>query len=77
MRVNLYLNENEPKDKVIIDFLNKRYSSPAFIKETLFGLATGEPVGIIQKDNESNPLESRLENDDEYEEISNIDEIDL
>ena len=77
MRVNLYLNENEPKDKVIIEFLNKRYSSPAFIKESLYGMATGATLDIIQKDNKSNPLESRLENDEEYEKIDNIDDIEL
>lgn len=49
MRVNLSLNESNSKDRKIIDFLESRYNSSAYIKEVLYQLATdGFPgVGVI------------------------------
>ena len=46
MRVNLSLNENNSKDKKIIDFLESRYNSSAYIKEVLYQLACGGIHGV-------------------------------
>ena len=48
MRVNLSLNENNSKDKKIIDFLESKYNSCAYIKEILYQLANdNDEVNII------------------------------
>lgn len=46
MRVNLSLNENNSKDKKIIDFLESRYNSSAYIKEVMYQLASGGLHGV-------------------------------
>lgn len=46
MRINLSLNENNSKDKKIIDFLESRYNASAYIKEVLYQLASGGFHGI-------------------------------
>lgn len=46
MRVNLSLNESNSKDRKIIDFLESRYNSSAYIKEVLYQLATDGFPGV-------------------------------
>lgn len=75
MRLNIYLDENEPKDKIVIDFLNNKYSAVGFIKETMYALATEGAVqgvtNIKPIDNEqlNNELHSNQDSQEEYEEI--------
>lgn len=40
-RINFYLNPENEKDKVIIEYLNQRYSATDYLKETLYNLANG------------------------------------
>lgn len=74
MRLNIYLDENEPKDKILIDYLDKTYSPVGFIKETIYALATGAAVQSA-KMIQTNIIESSL-NQEEFEPI-NADNIDL
>lgn len=82
MRLNVYLDKNEPKDKIIIDFLKKKYSEVGFIKETMYALAIEEAVRsspIIQ----ANVIEQSLDqgyqqkNESEYEPIKGAADIEL
>lgn len=79
MRINLYFNEEEPKDQVIIEFLEKRYSPKGFIKEMLYGMATGESLNIMQNSTTKNeqPVVEQKETPDDYEEIKDSDGIEL
>lgn len=81
MRLNIYLDENEEKDKILIDFLNKKYSPVGFIKETIYALATGEVVqsGLSIQAISSEPLEYEpvKEDPEEFEPIKNINEIEM
>lgn len=40
-RINFYLNPENEKDKVIIEYLNQRYSATDYLKETLYNLSNG------------------------------------
>jgi len=76
LRLNIYLDENEPKDKILIDYLNTKYSAVGFIKETMYSLAIGTTVhgeATIQAI-ESEPL---IKDDPEYEEIKGVSDIDM
>jgi len=44
VRLNIYLDSTDPKDKIIVDYLSKKYSEVGFIKETMYALATGDVV---------------------------------
>lgn len=82
MRLNVYLDENEPKDKILIDFFKRKYSAVGFIKETMYALATVAAVQsgpIIQ----SNIIETSLDQEEqqkkepEYEPIKGANDIEL
>lgn len=79
VRLNVYLDKNEPKDKTIIDFLDKKYSAVGFIKETIYALATGASFqNIVFQSNTANLSENtNQDQDEEYEPIKNIDSIDI
>lgn len=72
MRVNFTLNPSTPNDKVIIEFLERRYNATGYIKDLLYQVATNQPViptaiGTIVND----PVD-----DEEFEDID-ADSIDL
>lgn len=75
-RINIYLNEDDPKDYIIINFLNKRYSETGFIKETLYSMATGSGVNIVQDHTPSNLIQLQPLSE-EYEDIQDSDNIEL
>lgn len=85
MRISVNLNENNEKDKVIIEFLEKKYSSVGFIKETMYTLAIGEDitpgVNIIKpKDLKHKEITKEVvldEEVEEFEEIEDLDQIEL
>lgn len=68
MRINVYLNKDNDKDKIIIDYLNSKYNCQAYIKEMLYALAT-ETKTIDPK-----PI---IENVEVFEEIKGIECIDI
>lgn len=77
MRLNVYLDENEPKDKILINFFKEKYSPVGFIKETMYALATGrtvEKIPIIQSNNIKQFLEIE---EQQYEPIIGADDIEL
>lgn len=69
MRINFTLNPNTKNDKIIIDFLEKKYNATGYIKDLLYQVATNQPV-----------IPTMIVNDpileDEFEEID-ADNIDL
>lgn len=79
MRLNVYLDENEPKDKIIIDFLTKKYSEVGFIKETMYTLAIGSVVQniVIQSNTNELLVDKMLEPEQEYEPIKDAGDIEL
>lgn len=68
MRVNFTLNENNNKDKAIIDFLKSKYNATYYLKNLLYDLALGNNVLNTQKTKELK---------EEYEAIEDIDNIEL
>lgn len=82
-RVNFYLNPDNAKDQVIIDFLNGRYSVNDYMKELLYSLATGSAINnsyvnsnsIMNKSDES--ISDPNGEVEEYEEIKGVDDIEL
>lgn len=70
MRVNFTLNENNNKDKVIIDFLEKKYNATYYIKNLLYDVALGNSIPIIPGQATEKPKE-------DFEEITGLDNIDL
>lgn len=74
-RINFYLNPLNSKDKVLIEYLNQRYSATDYIKEVLYGLAYGfvPAPSVINTNNISNISEQ----DEIYEEIEELDDIEL
>lgn len=71
MRVNFTLNKENNKDKVIIDFLENKYNTTYYIKNLLYDMALGNSIPII-------PIKQGIVNQEqEYEEIENLNEIDL
>jgi hypothetical protein len=79
MRLNVYLDENEPKDKILIDFFNKKYSPVGFVKETMYALATGVTFqnNISIKAERIEPVFDTEKNIEEYEEIRDIENIEM
>jgi hypothetical protein len=80
MRLNIYLDENEPKDEILIKFLNKKYSPVGFTKEMLYALATGEAVqsGPSIQANTSEPsLDQEVAADQEFEPVKGVEDIEL
>lgn len=83
MRVNFYLSENNPKERKIIKFLNAKFHSTNWIKETLYQLAQGftyneniKPKEIIEIRKET--YESvNVEPKEEYEEIIGLENIEF
>lgn len=73
MRINLTLNDNNERDKTIIDFLNTRYSACSYIKELLYQVAKGNNISFFSN---SEPIQQITVNQ-EYEEIENLNDIDL
>lgn len=72
MRVNFTLNPSTPNDKIIIEFLERRYNATGYIKDLLYQVATNQPVmpatiGTIV----NAPVD-----DEEFEDID-VDNIDL
>lgn len=78
-RVNLYLNPKIEKDKVIIDYLEGRYSAPEYIKETIFTIAQGQSITPIMSQPQHINTELALDDEkaEEFDEIIGIDNIDL
>lgn len=68
MRVNFTLNEDNNKDKVIIDFLESKYNTTYYIKNLLYDMALGNSIPITQATEK--PKE-------DFEEIAGLDDIDL
>lgn len=85
-RVNFYLNPNSEKDKVIIEYLEQRYSASDFIKETLYSMATGSQFSTYLNTMSNTNMGSKVnellatdteDHEEEYEEIENPDDIEL
>lgn len=70
MRVNFTLNENNNKDKAIIDFLERKYNATYYIKNLLYDVALGNSIPII-------PIQTTEKPKEEYEEIEGLSDIDL
>ena len=73
MRVNFTLNEDNIKDKAIIDFLESKYNATYYIKNLLYDMASGKSIPII-------PIQTTINQElkqEEYEEIENLNDIDL
>lgn len=73
MRVNFTLNEDNIKDKAIIDFLESKYNATYYIKNLLYDMALGNSIPII-------PIQTTInqgQKQEEYEEIENLNDIDL
>ena len=73
-RINFYLNPENPKDKVIIEYLNQRYSPTDYIKETLYGMAYGREITHV---NLSSNRAEIVKKKEEYEEIEELDDIEI
>lgn len=72
-RVNLYLNPDNIKDMIIVQYLNQRYSAAEFIKETLYSMAMGNMVN-------SQPIREvpkAVEQEEYFEPIDNVDDIEI
>ena len=74
-RINFYLNPLNSKDKVLIEYLNQRYSATDYIKEVLYGLAYGfMPAQSTTKNINTITIS---ETNEVYEEIEELDDIEL
>lgn len=73
-RVNFYLNPDNMKDKVIIEYLNQRYSANDYIKETLYNLAYGIEIPQVRT---TFKAEDKITKHEEYEKIEELDEIEI
>lgn len=73
-RINFYLNPENPKDKVIIEYLNHRYSPTDYIKETIYGIASNIQIPYTSSIPELKYNEIVKE---EYEKIEELDDIEL
>lgn len=73
-RINFYLNPENQKDKMIIEYLNQRYSPTDYIKETLYGMAYGREIPQI---NLSSNRAEIVKKKEEYEEIQELDDIEI
>lgn len=74
-RVNFYLNPENTKDNIIINYLNQRYSAADYIKETLYNLANGTEMHQIQVNNSIQAEVPHIK--EEYEKIEELDEIEI
>lgn len=74
-RINFYLNPLNSKDKVLIEYLNQRYSATDYIKEVLYGLAYGFVPAQNVINNDYKPVLS--EQNEIYEKIEELDDIEL
>ena len=81
MRVNLSLNENNSKDKKIIDFLESKYNSCAYIKEILYQLANDNDEANILLSNRNKNFETtkqfKEEPEESFDEIIGVEGIEL
>ena len=81
MRVNLSLNENNSKDKKIIDFLVSKYNSCAYIKEILYQLANdNDEVNILLSNRNKNfetTKQFKEEPEESFDEIIGVEGIEL
>ena len=81
MRVNLSLNENNFKDKKIIDFLESNYNSCAYIKEILYQLANdNDEVNILLSNRNKNfetTKQFKEEPEESFDEIIGVEGIEL
>ena len=79
MRVNLSLNENNSKDKKIIDFLESKYNSCAYIKEILYQLANdNDEVNILLSNkNFETTKQFKEEPEESFDEIIGVEGIEL
>jgi hypothetical protein len=80
VRLNVYLDSTDPKDKIIVDYLRLKYSEVGFIKETMYELATNQVVqsGPSIQANTSEPLiDQEVAADKEFEPVKGADEIKL
>lgn len=73
-RVNFYLNPDNIKDNMIIQYLNQKYSATDYIKEMLYSLANGTEIASIVSNIEFKESINRKE---EYEEIEELDDIEI
>ena len=73
-RINFYLNPENPKDKVIIEYLNQRYSPADYIKETLYGMAYGREIPQVGLSSNGEEIVKKKE---EYEKIEELDDIEI
>lgn len=72
MRINLYLNEEKDKDKIICDMLKDKYDPQSYIKEILYSIAKGNKMIKIEKD-----YNIAKENEEEFEEIVGVENIEI
>ena len=81
MRVNLSLNENNSKDKKIIDILESKYNSCAYIKEILYQLANdNDEVNILLSNRNKNfetTKQFKEEPEESFDEIIGVEGIEL
>ena len=81
MRVNLSLNENNSKDKKIIDFLESKYNACAYIKEILYQLANDNDEVNILLSNRNKKFETtkqfKEEPEESFDEIIGVEGIEL
>lgn len=73
-RVNFYLNPDNIKDNMIIQYLNQKYSATDYIKEILYSLANGTEIASIVSNIE---LKESINKKEEYEEIEELDDIEI
>lgn len=73
-RINFYLNPENSKDNVIIEYLNKRYSATDYLKETLYNLANGIEMQQVIINSRT---EKSIDKKEEYEEIEELDDIEI
>lgn len=78
-RFNMYLNPKIEKDRVIIEYLEQRYSAQDYIKELLFSIATGQNMTNINNSNYNikEMTVDEVKSIDKFEEIKGIDDIEL
>lgn len=77
MRLNIYLNEKNSKEKLIIDFLDSKLNKSAFIKELLYEKAH-KIKDLNNLDNYKKVEHGKTEtnvNNNEYEEILSLEDI--
>lgn len=73
-RVNLYLNPDNIKDNMIIQYLNQKYSETDYIKEILYSLANGTEIPRVVSNID---FKEDINKKEEYEEIEELDDIEI